>query len=104
MRGVAAFGHVESCWRGSGGVNAVVVAVVFHSISLGTKDMVCFRDGDEFLRGVGVVGVEVRVVAFGEGVELFLNVGLGCGGRKAKRFVVVWEVLFPDCGCGERAV
>lgn len=54
------------CILGGVGVELPVVEGAFCGCA---QDGVGFGDGDEALGGEGVVGVEVRVVRFGEGVE-----------------------------------
>ena len=65
--------------------------------------MVGFADFDKARRGGWIGGVEVRMVAFAEGVELGFYFG-GCGsGGDAEGFVVVWDAgAAGSCG-GEGA-
>ena len=49
-----------------------------------------FGDFDKAFRGVGVAGMEIGVVGFGEFIELFLDLG-GCGiDGEIEGRVVVW--------------
>ena len=65
-------------------VNAIVLLPRIRT----PKRRVSFGDTHEALGGVGVVGVEVWVVGFGQFVELLLDVGWGCGGGEAEGEVV----------------
>ena len=77
----------------------------------GTQRRVGFADLDEFVRGVGIVGVEVGMVGFGEFVELsdktkVRDIGLEreyVPVRKCFTHTEEWEILFDFGGrCGRR--
>jgi hypothetical protein len=89
-----------ACWTRSRGIGplpwlgrwsrAEEVSIVASAFLWRAEDCVCFADSYEALGGVRVIGVEVRVVGFGEGVELFLYFCCGGVGGKLEGFVVVW--------------
>jgi hypothetical protein len=66
--------------------------------------VVCFADLDEFLCGVGIAGVAVGMVAFGEGVEGLLDLGVFGVGSDAEGFIVVgYGVIATEGRRGERS-
>ena len=58
-------------------MDAREVAVVARALFRAAEDVVGFADGDEARGRTGLGGVEVGVVALGEGVELSVFEGLG---------------------------
>ena len=78
-----------------------VDAIVFLTCLRRAESRVGFGDADEAFGGVGVSGVEVRVVSFGEFVELLLDLGWGGGSGEVEGQVVGRSVIVEACGAVE---